>query len=113
MADATSAKTAGQESVGEEQEAQENATPSASDILQAQTMCGELVWISSRSRPDVAHAVAVASSQITTAPRAAAKRCQHVLRYLRDTPELGLVARPFQDSDFDEPENDRCIQEAL
>jgi len=113
MADATSAKTAGQESVGEEQEAQENATPSASDILQAQTMCGELVWISSRSRPDVAHAVAVASSQITTAPRAAAKRCQHVLRYLRDTPELGLVARPFQDCDFDEPENDRCIQEAL
>ena len=113
LEDAKPSRTVGQESVGEEAEALEDSSPTASDILQAQTMCGELVWISSRSRPDIAHAVAVASSQITTAPRASAKRCQHVLRYLRDTPTLGLVARPFQECDFDEPENDRCIQEAL
>ena len=61
-----------------------------SDVTRAQKMAGSLIWLSTRTRPDIAYAQSRISSMATKAPRQAVLEGLRVLRYLAGTAALGL-----------------------
>ena len=61
-----------------------------SDVLRAQKMAGSLIWLSTRTRPDIAYAQSRISSMATKAPQRAVLEGLRVLRYLQGTRSLGL-----------------------
>ena len=54
-------------------------------IKEAQRRVGELLWLSSRSRPDIQYATAVMSSRITRCPEAVVTIGERILDYLNET----------------------------
>ena len=60
------------------------------DVLRAQKMAGSLIWLSTRTRPDIAYAQSRISSMATKAPQCAVVEGLRVLRYLQGTKSLGL-----------------------
>ena len=68
----------------------EEENPSNDDILQAQRIAGALIWLSTRTRPDIAYAQSRISSMATKAPKKALEEGQRVLRYLKGTMTVGL-----------------------
>jgi hypothetical protein len=84
----------------------EDASPDL--IKQAQALVGSLIWISCRTRPDIAFTVSSVASIATRKPSECVKRCKHLLRYLRGTCDVTLRARPFGDQDC---EHERPAQE--
>ncbi|CAE7351139.1 unnamed protein product [Symbiodinium natans] len=77
--------------VPEPEDGAEEAEPDPSAVHAAQKLAGELLWLSMRTRPDVSFAVAHVCSAATRCPEAALKLGRMVLRYLRDTVDLGLT----------------------
>ena len=108
MADANGAETP---SVGDEDDPDE--VVDASLVRQAQEQVGELIWISSRTRCDLAHAVSQAASILSTKPAAALRRCHRIHRYLRRTVSFRMMAVCGDDLNFQAPELDRAIRERL
>ena len=53
-------------------------------------MAGSLIWLSTRTRPDIAYAQSRISSMATKAPKTAVIEGLRVLRYLQGTKSLGL-----------------------
>ena len=51
------------------------------DILRAQKMAGSLIWLSTRTRPDISYAQSRISSMATKAPQRAVIEGLRVLRY--------------------------------
>ena len=64
------------------------------DVRAAQAITGELLWLSVRSRPDIAYAVSVMGRNVTRKPRWVQQLGQHVLGFLCNTPETCLLYRP-------------------
>ena len=60
------------------------------DVIRAQKMAGSLIWLSTRTRPDIAYAQSRISSMATKAPQIAVIEGLRVLRYLQGTKFLGL-----------------------
>ena len=60
------------------------------DILRAQKLAGSLIWLSTRTRPDISYAQSRVSSMATKAPRTALLEGIRVLRYLQGTKDVGL-----------------------
>ncbi|CAE7222563.1 RE1 [Symbiodinium sp. CCMP2592] len=56
----------------------------------AQSLVGQLLWLSGRTRPDISYAVSVAAQKIVPSPREAVERAEHVIKYLRYAPGIGL-----------------------
>ncbi|CAE6962741.1 RE1 [Symbiodinium sp. CCMP2592] len=56
----------------------------------AQSLVGQLLWLSGRTRPDISYAVSVAAQKIVPSPREAVERAEHVIKYLRYAPGTGL-----------------------
>ncbi|CAE7207045.1 unnamed protein product [Symbiodinium natans] len=77
--------------VPEPEDGAEETEPDPSAVHAAQKLAGELLWLSMRTRPDVSFAVAHVCSAATRSPEAALKLGRMVLRYLRDTVDLGLT----------------------
>ena len=69
---------------------------SLEEIRSTQTITGELLWVSVRSRPDVSFAVSLMGRVLSKNPRWAVKVGEHVLGYLASTPQKGLVYGPCQ-----------------
>ncbi|OLQ02768.1 Retrovirus-related Pol polyprotein from transposon TNT 1-94 [Symbiodinium microadriaticum] len=63
-------------------------------VQKAQQLGGELLWLSTHSRCDLAYAVSVISAWMTKYPAAAVERGHKVLRYLKAYPELCLKYGP-------------------
>ena len=63
-------------------------------VQKAQQLGGELLWLSTHSRCDLAYAVSVISAWMTKHPAAAVERGHKVLRYLKAYPELCLKYGP-------------------
>ena len=63
---------------------------SPEDVIRAQKMAGSLIWLSTRTRPDIAYAQSRISSMATKAPQIAVVEGLRVLRYLQGTKSLGL-----------------------
>ena len=57
-------------------------------------MAGSLIWLSTRTRPDITDAQSRISSMATKAPKRAFLECMRVLRYLNGTEDLGLQFKP-------------------
>ena len=55
----------------------EESPPDPSDIRRiAQTLVGELLWLSTKTRPDVAYAVSWLGSRASKCPRCARQECK-------------------------------------
>lgn len=65
--------------------------PDPDDVRGAQRMAGGLLWLSSRTRPDLSYSVSRISSLSTRRPRASLVLGKKVLRYLAATRQLALV----------------------
>ena len=60
------------------------------DVLRAQKMAGSLIWLSTRTRPDISYAQSRISSMATKAPKRAVLEGLRVLRYLQGAKSFGL-----------------------
>ena len=69
----------------------------------AQQMAGELLWMSTHTRPDISYHVALVGSLTAAAPSLAIERGLRVIAYLRGKPDLGLVYGPPKDDSEGEP----------
>ena len=64
--------------------------PALGDVREAQAITGALLWISTRSRPDVAFAVSKMGQWATKVPKVTIDLGLQVLAYLHSTMDLGL-----------------------
>ena len=60
------------------------------EVRRAQKEVGELLWLATRTRPDIAFVTSRMSQQILTAPRWVHSMSEITWNYLRYTPETGL-----------------------
>ena len=72
----------------EDQEVEESPDPN--DVRTAQAMAGSLLWLSSRTRPDLAHGVATMSRLMTKAPLKAIQIGTTLMKYVCGKPGVGL-----------------------
>ncbi|OLP98122.1 Transposon Ty4-J Gag-Pol polyprotein [Symbiodinium microadriaticum] len=56
----------------------------------AQGLIGQLLWLAGRTRPDLAYGVSMAAQKIASSPREALARAEHLVKYLRYAPGVGL-----------------------
>ncbi|CAE7397602.1 GIP [Symbiodinium sp. CCMP2592] len=63
-------------------------------LRRAQTLTGEVLWLSGKSRPDLMHAIATMSSWCLRNPSLVERIGVRVLGYLKQTRNLGLVYEP-------------------
>ncbi|CAE7203184.1 GIP, partial [Symbiodinium sp. CCMP2456] len=71
-----------------EPEIEENPSPEA--IKEAQAMTGALLWISTRTRPDLSYVVSRCGQQATKAPGLSISLAKQALAYLQGTQDLGI-----------------------
>ncbi|CAE7745152.1 unnamed protein product [Symbiodinium sp. CCMP2592] len=64
------------------------------EVKQAQKMCGELLWLSQRSRPDIAFPVSIMGSLITKAAPRSIQIGTRLLSYLQRTSGMALELKP-------------------
>ncbi|CAE7753361.1 RE1 [Symbiodinium sp. CCMP2592] len=68
---------------------------SASEVKEAQAITGALLWVATRTRPDISYAVSRCGQQATKAPQISISVGLQTLKYLRSTAEFGIVV-PFE-----------------
>ncbi|CAE7637232.1 LZTR1, partial [Symbiodinium sp. CCMP2456] len=56
----------------------------------AQALIGQLLWLSGRTRPDLAYGVSMAAQKIASSPAEAVARAEHLVRYLRSSSGVSL-----------------------
>ncbi len=64
------------------------------DLRQAQALVGEVLWLSTRSRPDISYSVGTLGRMLHKRPRYVVQLAQHLLRYLNGSPGVGLLYKP-------------------
>ena len=69
-------------------------------IREAQGLVGELLWVSVRTRPDVAFEVSWVSQHVTRCPLEVVKAGKDMMAYLHGTKDLGLALRGRADLPF-------------
>ena len=72
----------------------DEANPSIDDIRRAQAWTGELLWLSGRSRPDIAYAVSCMGRGVLKRPKWVQQIGKHVLGFLKNTTEVCLLYQP-------------------
>ncbi|CAE7493024.1 GIP [Symbiodinium microadriaticum] len=99
----------------DEEEVSEQEGPDPSQVKQAQRMAGELLWLVTRTRPDIGYATAHVCATALKSPIAAIRLGKMVVRYLAATPTWGLtyngVGEPveaYSDARF-APQGDRSF----
>ena len=70
------------------------------DLRAAQSMVGELLWLSTRTRPDLCFAIGVLGRMVHKKPKLVKELSFHVLRYLWSTSEMGLLYEPCKPGDL-------------
>ena len=66
------------------------STPSADEIKEAQAITGALLWLSTRTRPDLAYVVSRCGQQATKCPGLSVSLGKQALAYLRTTIDMGI-----------------------
>ena len=81
------------------------------EVRKAQKIAGEILWLSTRSRPDLAYPIQKMTSEAQCDPKKALKIGTRILRYLKGTKDFGLfypnseeTHRRFQEMKEDWPE---------
>ena len=79
---------------GRDASTEEEPQPDIGDVRQAQKLAGSLIWLATRTRPDISYAQSAVSSLATRDPLRALVLGKRVLRYLAGTRDVALVFRP-------------------
>ena len=74
--------------------------PSQADVRSAQKVVGELLWLVTRTRPDMMYAVARMGSNVLKKPRAVLEAGRQAKGYLMNTKDLGLKYQVPEDQDL-------------
>ncbi len=100
-------KVTGEESVPlpKIHESEEVEQFSIQDVRAAQTLVGEVLWLSTRSRPDLAFAVGALGRMLHKRPQYTLKLGEHLMRYLNHTKTWGLRYRKCQRGDLGEADH--------
>ena len=61
------------------------------DVKRCQQVMDELLWLSCRTRPDLAHAVSLLSGLVTKCPQRVQHLASHIIGYVKETVDLALV----------------------
>ena len=77
--------------------AEDEVEPTREVIKEAQALVGELMWISSRSRPDAAYDIGIMSRLIHRRPGYVCTLPKHLLKYLRATTNYVMEFKPGMD----------------
>ncbi|CAE7355869.1 RE2, partial [Symbiodinium sp. KB8] len=90
--------------IGQEEQALVNAEPIdltglEADVKEAQKRVGELMWLMSRTRPDIQYVVALMASKITRSPQMVNKIGQRLLDYLNETIGYRIKLNGYEDAD--------------
>lgn len=93
----TSGETVPLPKLPDEDEA-EDYTPQ--DLRCAQSIVGELLWLGTRTRPDVCFAIGTLGRMVHKRPKLVKELGLHVLRYLWSSSEMGLVYQPCKPGDL-------------
>eukprot|EP00434_Breviolum_minutum_P024672 symbB.v1.2.021788.t1/scaffold1903.1/size96501/2 len=72
------------------------------DLRRAQGVVGELLWLATRSRPDLCFAIGALGRMLHKKPKQAFELSKHVLRYLRGTEKVGLYYTRCKKGDLGE-----------
>ena len=75
----------------------------------AQQIAGELLWMSTHTRPDISYHVSLVGSLTALAPTLAYEKGLRIIAYLRWKPDLGLVYGP----PGDDPENGEGVATSI
>ena len=84
----------------DDEETEEHYT--AEDLKKAQSIVGELLWLSTRTRPDLSFGVGLLGRWVHKKPRAVIQLGHHMLKYVCGTQTHGLVYEKCRDGDFGE-----------
>ena len=68
-----------------------NAEVTESSVRRAQQHLGELLWLATRTRPEICYAVAKCSQVVLSHPDWVTEQAEHIWAYLRSTPAHGLL----------------------
>ena len=77
----------------------EESPPDPADVRKAQTLVGELLWLSTKTRPDIAYAVSWLGSRASKCPRKVCQAGLQTLGYLKRTLGHGLLYKKCQEAD--------------
>ena len=91
--------------ISKEDDPEEEEHKSPEDVRAAQKAVGELVWLVTRTRPDLMFATSRMASFITKAPKEVSKMAVQVWSYLKGTIGLGLKYEEAED-----PADDGVLQ---
>eukprot|EP00971_Amphidinium_carterae_P351947 6492352-Amphidinium_carterae.1 len=68
------------------------------DMPKPSVILGSLLWLSTRSRPDICWSVSRAASMASSSPQECLNACAHIVRYLAHAPDYSLVFKPVSRS---------------
>ena len=74
----------------------------AEDLRKAQSIVGEVLWLSTRTRPDLAFGVGLLGRLVHKRPQTVISLGMHMLKYIKNTSDWGLVYEQCSNGDFGE-----------
>eukprot|EP00434_Breviolum_minutum_P025704 symbB.v1.2.022715.t1/scaffold2026.1/size92022/4 len=74
----------------------------AEDLRKAQSIVGEVLWLSTRTRPDLAFGVGLLGRLVHKKPQTVVSLGMHMLKYIKNTSDWGLVYEQCSNGDFGE-----------
>eukprot|EP00435_Cladocopium_sp_Y103_P065380 s240_g27.t1 len=80
-----------------------------SQLRQAQQLAGELIWISTRTRVDIAFAAGAMPRRLHKDPEGALKIGEQILAYLHKYPALGISYSPCEPTEMDDNQVPRMM----
>ena len=79
----------------------EEPSRSATDIKEAQKIAGELLWISTRTRPDISYGVSRLCSSCAKSPKWVVETGKQIVKFLNKTQDLSIKYEPPQSEEKD------------
>ncbi|OLQ12722.1 Copia protein [Symbiodinium microadriaticum] len=81
----------------DEESGDEDGAPEEATIRMAQKATGEALWLSTRSRPELAHSVACMAGKALKKPLRTLEISKRVIQYLAKTADYGIMYKPSRD----------------
>lgn len=79
--------------------------PTPQDLRSAQSLLGELLWLSTKTRPDLSFSVGALGRMVHKNPKRVCELGMQTLRYLGRTADLGLLYLPCEKGDLGESDH--------
>ena len=81
------------------------------DVKKCQAVVGELLWLSTKTRPDLSYAVSYLGSRVSKSPKRVLELSEHVLGYLKTTVDFALEYRNSGGLQGELDSTGRCVGE--